>query len=71
MPELAPVVQLPLGLRVMQPLWATCDRHQVLVRIGTECSACVADSKLSLRGEHFEIGEARAGWAVEPVEKSV
>jgi len=55
------------GVRALKPLWVRCDYHQVLVRVGTKCSACLAvgPGGLSLRGEHFEIGEIREGWTLQ------
>lgn len=55
-------------IRLLPSLWGRCDVHGVLVKVGTQCSACVGDGEgknLKLRTEHFEIGEPQPGWTVE------
>lgn len=53
------------GVRALPALWWRCTFHQVLVKIGNPCSACLTSGPggMSLRGEHFDIAEAREGWS--------
>ena len=56
------------GMRALPALWQRCLTHNVLVKIRTRCSACAGDGQgksLSLRGEHFEVGEPQPGWRME------
>lgn len=63
-------------VRELPSLWGYCEYHQVLVKVGTLCSACerlgpdgnrMGATGMRLRGEYFEIGEPQPGWTTEKI----
>jgi hypothetical protein len=45
-------------VRALPAIWGRCERHQVLVKRGQKCSACLMGSALKLRDETFEFSQS-------------